>query len=148
MAGTGELVVPGPDALEAGIQQMIGQVIPVGGGSVAFSPPLMGLDTSGNPVPLTKADVVVSEQVVGSAAAQGEAILAALALASSAAANNAANASTIASQLVTQAIQNLPVYLQLELRGTNELKFADMVLPTLEPLLVPKTIDLEDPVTA
>ncbi len=103
----------------------------------------MGLDPAGNPVPITRDDVVISEQIVGSAAAQGEAILAALALASAAAANNTANASTIASMLVTQAIRDLPVYLQLELRGTNELKFADTVLPTLEPLLVPRTINLE-----
>ncbi len=143
VAGTGELVVPATDALEAGIQQMIGQVIPVGSGDVAFSPPLMGIDPAGNPIPLTKADVVISEQIVGSAAAQGDAILAALALASSAAANNAQNASTIAGQLVTQAIRDLPVYLQIELRGTNDLKFADTVLPTLEPLLVPRTINLE-----
>ncbi len=144
VAGTGELVVPGPDALEAGIQQMIGQVIPVGGSSdVAFSPPLMGLDTGGNPVPITKDDVVISEQVVGSVEAQGAAISNALAIAASAAANNAQNASTIAGQLVTQAMQNNQVYLQLELRGTNELKFADTVLPTLEPLLVPRTINLE-----
>ncbi len=147
VAGVGELVVPAEDALEPGIQQMIGQVIPVAGGDVAFSPPLMSLDTAGDPMPFTKDDVVISEQIVGSAAAQGEAILAALALASSAAANNAQNASTIAGQLVTQAIRDLPVYLQIELRGTNDLKFADTVIPTLEPLLVPRTINLEDAVT-
>lgn len=147
VAGTGELVVPAADALEPGIQQMIGQVIPVGNGNVAFTPGLMGQDSFGNPMPLTKADVVLSEQIVGSAAAQENAIRAALQTAAYNARGNPQNASTIASQLVSQNIAANPVYLQLELVSTNDIKFADSVLPTLELLQIPMTINLEDAVT-
>lgn len=157
VTGVGELVEPG--GLEPGIQQMVGQVIPIGPTSdVAWSPALMGLDSFGNPFPLTKDDVVVSERIVGSVEAQASAIRGALQLAhwaslpspytsSTKTDTKKQNASTLAGQLVTQAIKDNPLYLEIELRSTNDLAFADTVLPTLQPLLIPKTIDMEDPVT-
>ncbi len=149
VGGVGELVIPAEDALEPGIQQMIGQVIPVGDGNVAFTPGLMGQDSFGNPIPLTKADVVLSESIVGSASIQENEIRAALQLAASSARGeaNKQKGSINASLLVTQAIKNNPVYLQFEFVSTNDIKFADTVLPTMEPLQVPQTINLEDPVT-
>ncbi len=145
VAGDGELVVPGPDALDPGIQQMIGQVIPAGSGDVAFSPGLMTQDNSGNAVPLTRDDILLSSQVVGSAVEQENEIRAALQLAAWAARDPAQkqNASTFASQFVTQAIAQHPVYLQLELASSGDLKLADNYLPTLQPLTVPQTINLE-----
>lgn len=156
-AGVGELVEPG--ALESGIQNMIGQVIPVGPGDVAFSPAELVADTSGDVMPFTKEDVVISEQIIGSAEAQKTAIRHALLEAAYSARPvlfpppvgapqpEKLNASTVASQLVTEAMKNNQVILQIELRSANDLAFSNINIPTLAPLMIPKTIDMEDPVT-
>jgi hypothetical protein len=112
---------------------------------LAYSPPIAStIDTA---MPLSRADVLISAAVHGSVTDQANAIQGALEVANSAAGTleGKRNATSNASGLVTTAMRNRDVYVEIVLRNVDSLALEDANDLDVQPLMVPMTIDLEAP---
>jgi hypothetical protein len=151
-AATGELYVNAGYVADGFFAQP-GQQVPLFGGAgtstaggffdLAYSPPVAS--AIDNPMPLTKADVLVSAHVHGSVTDQANAIQGALELAASAARDleGKRNATSNASGLVETAMRGHDIYVEIVLRNVDSLALEDVSDLNVQPLLVPQTINLE-----